>query len=108
MNDFKESQSNGLPYEAMITKLLETSNVDTIGETIDSSNQNINYTSLKDMKVFIKHGKLMDDSVVEEEDLEEIKYITISKIKEICQSIVRNVEEIKIIIAMNYDSYGNE
>lgn len=63
----KENQSTKFPYGAMVTKLLETLNIDTMDEAIDSSNHMITYSFLKMMKVHIKHEKLRDDPVFEEE-----------------------------------------
>lgn len=54
-----------------------------MGENVDSSNNRINYTILKDMNILIKHGELKDDSIVEEEDLEESKDITIKNLMKI-------------------------
>lgn len=104
----KERHASRLPYGAMITKLLVTFNFDTMGESIDSSNHKINYTTLRYMKVLIKHGELRDDSVVEEKDLEETEKIYINKVFEICQRIAKYVGKIKRIITRNDDAYGKE
>lgn len=48
----------------MIIKLLRTFNVDTIREIIGSSNNGINYTVLREMKVLIKHGEKQNNPIV--------------------------------------------
>lgn len=102
----KEKQSVGLPYEAMITKLLAIFNIDTMDETIDSTNQQINYTSLREKKVHIKYGELMDEPMVKEEDLEETENASKNKVYEICQSIAKDVDKLKRFIKRNDNAYG--
>lgn len=64
----KYDQSTGVPYEAKITKLIGTFNIDIVWETMDSSNNGNEYTSLKNMKALIKYGELSEDSKIKEED----------------------------------------
>lgn len=92
----------------MITKLLGTFNIDNMRETIDSANNGIGYTSLRNREVLIKYGELKNDSTVEEGDLEELEEMTLNKVMKICQNLVKDVAYIKNIISKNDDTYGNE
>lgn len=42
-----------------------------MGEEVKSSNNKIGYSSLRKMKIYIKHGELRHNLVDEEEDLEQ-------------------------------------
>lgn len=90
----------------MITKLLVIFNINTMDETIDSTNQWINYTSLREKKVHIKYGELRDEPMVKEEDLEETENASKNKFYEICQSIAKDVDKLKRFIKRNDNAYG--
>lgn len=53
-------------------------------EALESSNNKIDYSSVRNMKFCIKHEELKDDSIDVEEDLEESKGTSIKKIIVIC------------------------
>lgn len=99
MSYSKEKPSTYLPYRAIIIRILRNVNINTQKEKSISSNNKIDYPSLRDMKINIKYEKLRDDWTNEEEDRKETKDIDILQVWEICQGISRDMNEMKKIIS---------
>lgn len=82
---------------------------------MDSSNNKINYSSLKKMKFCLHHIELRNKLMDEEEDITQpvVENITIKNIIEICQQnslAIQNLEndvKIKNNTSRNDDTYGN-
>ena len=64
----KEKPLTYIPYGAMITTILKIFKVYTLGEKSISSNNMMNYTNLRDMKINIRCEELIDDWINEEEE----------------------------------------
>lgn len=83
-----------------------------MGEAEDSTNHMITYTSLREIKVLIKHWEILDDLTIkeeEEEHLEEIEYTMFDKVLKICAKVGQDmVEKIKKILARDGHSYDIE
>lgn len=61
MSHSKEKPSTELSHGEMITRILSTFNIDSQGEKTISSNNRIDHTSLRDMKIEIKYEELRED-----------------------------------------------
>lgn len=67
MIHYKQTQIVGLPYEALITKILVVFRIYIMGETVDVIQTNINHSFLRIMRVCIFHGELRNESMDEDE-----------------------------------------
>lgn len=116
MNHSKQSQIMGLPYEVLITEILVAFGINTMGEIVDSTNNKIDYSSLRRMNICLYHGELRNKSMDEDKDISQptAKDKTINNLMEMCQSnslsiqnVAKDIAIIKKNISRNNDTYGN-
>lgn len=91
MSQSRDKPSAELPYGSMITKVLRTFNIYTKKEQYTSSNNNIDYNNLRNLKINIRYEELRDDweNDEKEEEAEETLYIDIKQVWEIRHIIAR-------------------
>lgn len=68
MNNCKQTRAPGLPYEALIIKILVVFGIDTMGEKLDSTNK-IDHSLLRKIKTNLYHGELRNELMDKDKDM---------------------------------------